>query len=151
MRQPCCSRSFGIGDERLDLARQLPLEVVLVLLGVLDDFAHPPVFERAELVDMRAHEDVRRVGGHHVGDERVHHDLRRPEPDVERLVVDLVEAARGIAVDIDADEDVALGRRLVEGQGIDHAAVDQQVIGVGDQPEQSRDGDRARDGRPQRP
>ncbi len=60
-------------------------------------------------------------------------DLRRAEPDIERPVVDLGDLVGGVAIDVDAHEDVAIGR-LVERQRVHHAAVDQQMVGESHRP-----------------
>ncbi len=76
--------------------------------------------------------------------QRMHHDLRRAEPHIERAEVGAPQRFARIAVHVDPHEDVAVGR-LVERQRVGDAAIDQDVIGVMDGLEQRRDGDRSRD------
>ncbi len=45
-------------------------------------------------------------------------------------MIGAVEPLGRIAIDVDADEDVGVGRGLVERQRVDHAAIDQEVVGV---------------------
>ncbi len=74
-----------VADMGFDLVFEGAFEIVLVAFDMGDDFADAPEFEGAEAVEMRADIDVGRVGRHHVRGQRMHHDLRRAEPDIEAL------------------------------------------------------------------
>src|SRR5690606_10793848 len=79
-----CSGNFLlIGDEALDPRSQLALEAVLFRIAGFDDLAHSPVFMRAHIDVVRPEIKVGRIGGQHVGDKLMHHDLSRTEPHIE--------------------------------------------------------------------